>query len=99
MDPEANFHQVREAFLSHWQGQPYERSKGYKVFKRWEWWMEPRVSPTGQRPEPTVFQRAMKDGKVLTDYYSDTAYKAVIDASGAAAPTPAAAPGAKPAKK
>ena len=43
--------------------------------------------------------RAVKDGKVLTDYYSDTAYKAVIDASGAAAPAPAAAPGAKPAKK
>lgn len=43
--------------------------------------------------------RAVKDGKVLTDYYSDTAYKAVVDASGGAATTPAAAPGAKPAKK
>ena len=41
--------------------------------------------------------RAVKDGKVLTEYYSDTAYKAVIDASGAGAP--AAAPGAKPVKK
>ena len=43
--------------------------------------------------------RAMKDGKVLAEYYSDTAYKAVIDAPGAAAPAPAAAPGAKPVKK
>ncbi len=63
MDPDRNFYATRDAFRAHWEGRPYERSKGYKVFKRWEWWMEPRVSATGQRPEPAVFQRAMKDVK------------------------------------
>lgn len=61
LDQEAGFFEVRDAFNAHWQARPYERSKGYKVFKRWEWWMEPRVSATGQRPDPAIFQRAMKD--------------------------------------
>ncbi len=61
MDPDANFHQVRDAFYAHWQDRPYERSKGFNVFKRWEWWMETRVSPSGQRPEPTVFRNALKE--------------------------------------
>src|SRR4051812_19335865 len=60
-DPNANFFEVRNAFNAHWQNRPYQRSKGYKVFKRWEWWMEPRVSATGQRSDPSVFQHALKD--------------------------------------
>ncbi len=42
--------------------------------------------------------RALKDGKVLAEYYSDLSYKEIIDKPGAAAPAPAAgaAPGAKP---
>jgi PKD repeat protein len=60
-DPGANFFEVRDAFHAHWDGRTYQRSKGYKVFKRWEWWMEPRVSASGERPDPAMFQRAVKD--------------------------------------
>ena len=60
-DPGANFFEVKDAFNAHWEGRPYERSKGYKAFKRWEWWMEHRVSATGERPDPGVFKQAVKD--------------------------------------
>lgn len=60
-DPNASFFEVRDAFNAHWEGRPYERGKGYKVFKRWEWWMEQRVSATGERPDPGVFKQAVKD--------------------------------------
>lgn len=60
-DPEVSFFEVRDAFNAHWEGRPYERGKGYKAFKRWEWWMEQRVSGTGQRPDPAVFKQAVKD--------------------------------------
>ena len=46
--------------------------------------------------------RAIKDGKVLAEYFSDPNYKAIIDKPGAAAPATAAVgakPGAKPAVK
>lgn len=60
-DPGENFHDVQAAFRAHWQDRPYERSKGFNVFKRWEWFMEPRTYPSGERPDPIVFARAVKD--------------------------------------
>ena len=51
-DPAVPFHQVRDAFNAHWEGRPYEQGKGWKVYKRWEWFMEPRTWPDGQRPAP-----------------------------------------------
>lgn len=60
-DPETSFFAVRDAFNSYWEGRPYVKGKGYKAYKRWEWWMESRVSATGQRPDPAVFARAAKD--------------------------------------
>ena len=60
-DPTANFYDVQEAFNTHWQGRQMERSKGYKVFRRLEWFMEPRVYPTGERPDPAIYARAVKD--------------------------------------
>ncbi|MEY3368177.1 MAG: hypothetical protein RI973_1332 [Bacteroidota bacterium] len=42
-----NFFTVRDSFYKEWEGKPYERGKGYKQFKRWEWFMEQRVGPDG----------------------------------------------------
>jgi len=47
---DVNFYEVQEAFNEHWEGKTYERGKGYKQYKRWEYFMEPRVYPTGNRP-------------------------------------------------
>ncbi|MCE3229609.1 MAG: hypothetical protein K0S32_4160 [Bacteroidetes bacterium] len=46
-DPNANFYDIVKEFDNYWKDRPYERGKGYKAFKRWEWFTAPRVYPTG----------------------------------------------------
>lgn len=48
-DPEVNFFEVQEAFEEEWGDKGYERGKGYKQFKRWAYFTEPRVYPSGNR--------------------------------------------------
>lgn len=52
-DPNANFYDIQAAFYSYWEGKTIEKGKGYKVFKRWEHYMEPRVYPTGNIKLPS----------------------------------------------
>jgi PKD repeat protein/photosystem II stability/assembly factor-like uncharacterized protein len=47
-NPNANFYEVQQAFYEYWQGKTIQKGKGYKVFKRWEAYMTPRVYPTGE---------------------------------------------------
>ena len=51
-DHSINFYDVVDAFNSHWEGQSVEKGRGWKQFKRWEAFMEPRVYPSGTRPVP-----------------------------------------------
>ena len=46
-DVNENFYSIQSEFNSHWSSKSYERGKGYKQFKRWEWMAEPRVYPSG----------------------------------------------------
>ncbi len=46
--PNANFHSIQDAFNTEWDGKEYEKGKGYKQFKRWEYFMESRVSANGE---------------------------------------------------
>lgn len=46
-DTTQNFYSIQQEFNTYWQGRTYERGKGYKAFKRWEWYAEPRVYPSG----------------------------------------------------
>lgn len=46
-DPNENFYSIQQEFNNYWQNKPYEKGKGYKAFKRWEWFTEPRVFPSG----------------------------------------------------
>lgn len=46
-DPKANFYDIKKEFEDYWKNRPYERAKGYKQFKRWAHFVEPRVYPTG----------------------------------------------------
>ncbi|HRJ34782.1 MAG TPA: PKD domain-containing protein [Flavobacteriales bacterium] len=46
-DPNANFYDVVAEFESYWSGRTIEKGKGYKVFRRWQNFMEPRVYPKG----------------------------------------------------
>ncbi len=46
-DTNSNFYQIKNEFNNYWKNRPYERGKGYKPFKRWMWYAEPRVYPSG----------------------------------------------------
>lgn len=46
-DTTHNFYTIQQEFNNYWQNKSYERGKGYKAFRRWEWFTEPRVYPSG----------------------------------------------------
>jgi photosystem II stability/assembly factor-like uncharacterized protein len=60
-DPSANFFQTRRAFNLYWQNRPITKGCGWKVFKRWEYKMQFRVSPDGTKPAPDAVYKAMQE--------------------------------------
>jgi hypothetical protein len=36
-DSTQNFYSIQQEFNNYWQNKTYERGKGYKAFRRWEW--------------------------------------------------------------
>jgi len=62
-DGNSNFYDVQESFQNHWGDKGYERGKGYKQFKRWEHFMEPRVYPTGDRIKSEILIEAFKNAR------------------------------------
>ncbi len=51
-NPKENFYDVQEAFNSYWTGKDtQQKGKGWKPFKRWEWFTEQRVYPSGNRSQ------------------------------------------------
>lgn len=57
-DPSVNFYTVQQSFQQYWEGKEIEKGKGWKQFKRWEAYMEPRVFPDGERPGAQVISDA-----------------------------------------
>lgn len=60
-DPDANFFETQQAFNTYWEGREITKGSGYKPFKRWEYWMEQRVSSDGTKPAP---------GHDISEYYN-----------------------------
>lgn len=60
-DGKTNFYEVQSAFYRYWDQNPNaeRKGKGYTQFKRWEWIMEPRVYPTGERPDPEATAKVL----------------------------------------
>jgi photosystem II stability/assembly factor-like uncharacterized protein len=49
-----SFYEIRDAFYAYWKNKPYEKGKGYKQFKRWEYYWETRLLPNGDFPKSSV---------------------------------------------
>lgn len=49
-----NFYDVQRSFNEFWQGKTKAKGQGYKIFKRWENYMKPRVYPTGNMALPST---------------------------------------------
>ena len=50
-----NFYDVQNAFNSYWADKKIEKGKGWKQFKRWENFMEPRIYPEGNLTLPDLW--------------------------------------------
>jgi hypothetical protein len=63
-DPAVNFYTVQEQFNQYWENRDFtERGKGWKQFKRWEYFTEQRVYPSGERPSPAHLWQAYQEAK------------------------------------
>jgi len=48
-DPKVNFYDVQKEFKNYFKNRDKGRGTGWKIFKRWEYLMESRLFPTGER--------------------------------------------------
>jgi hypothetical protein len=60
-DPSVPIMEVREAFQEAWHSKEIVKGQGYKQFKRWEYFMEQRTYPTGERFAPDAVYREMQE--------------------------------------
>lgn len=61
-ESDPNFYDIQHAFNRYWEGKDTkEKGKGWKAFKRWEWFWEQRVAPEGKFPDPMhLFEETRK---------------------------------------
>lgn len=55
------FYEVQESFYDYWKDKPVGKGQGYKQFKRWEWYWEPRINPDGSFPKSSATWDAWRD--------------------------------------
>ncbi|MFM9986821.1 MAG: MopE-related protein [Flavobacteriales bacterium] len=61
-DPNTSFFETQQKFNEYWAGRTIEKGKGFKAFKRWENYMQPRVNQTtGAWPDPDAVWQAQQD--------------------------------------
>ncbi|NJN77938.1 MAG: hypothetical protein HC803_06075 [Saprospiraceae bacterium] len=53
-NPQGTFEELQESFNQYWENRPYEKGKGYKQYKRWETYMNPRIYPSGDMTLPST---------------------------------------------
>jgi len=58
-DPSVNIYEVKQSFEQAWLNKPITKGKGYKQYKRWEYFMDARCFPTGVRFAPDAVAVAM----------------------------------------
>lgn len=62
----ANFYEIQKSFKDYWKDKDYtEKGKGWKPFKRWEWFWEQRVHPIGEFPSPD--QNMIESNKIRSN--------------------------------
>lgn len=67
-DPEANFRDVQNAFYAEFGEEPGAKGSGWKQFKRWEWFMEQRLSETGQLPNGRLIYEEVKRAQLQKEF-------------------------------
>jgi photosystem II stability/assembly factor-like uncharacterized protein len=57
---EISFYDIQQAFNEYWKDRNPEKGKGYKPYKRWEYFMEPRVYPSGKLPAVSFWHEILQ---------------------------------------
>ncbi|MBX7051789.1 MAG: T9SS type A sorting domain-containing protein [Flavobacteriales bacterium] len=65
LDPSSNFFEIQSKFNTYWENRPVTRSSGFRAFKRWEWFMTPRVDANGTLPAPDAVWQAVQNDPVM----------------------------------
>ncbi len=61
-DKKGDFNQIVNDFNQYWQGKDYtEKGKGWKQFKRWEWFWQSRLTPDGKLPNHADYFSAVQN--------------------------------------
>jgi PKD repeat protein len=60
--PDANFYDIKKEF-NDWKIKYPDAKKGWKPYKRWEWFMEPRLYPHGDISRPNTHLQEFRDNK------------------------------------
>lgn len=69
---EHDFPTIQRAFEKYWDNKPVEKGKGWKQFRRWENFMEPRVYPHGYLPIVDISSESEKQSLKSSGYdFSD----------------------------
>jgi photosystem II stability/assembly factor-like uncharacterized protein len=59
---ERNLFSLQQAFNQYWEGKDTKaKGKGWKQFKRWEWFWQQRVDESGDLPAPDILAQRMKE--------------------------------------
>lgn len=74
---EKNFYEIQNSFNKEWKNKSYERGKGFKQFKRWEWYWETRVHKDGSFPEPGIAQKELE--KYIKNHKSSSSDREGLD--------------------
>lgn len=56
-----DFFTIQTAFKDYWKNKTIEKGKGWKQFKRWEYFMEPRVYPSGYLQPDILWKEYLKE--------------------------------------
>jgi PKD repeat protein len=72
-DPNVSLPEAQARFDAFWNGKEVEKGKGYKQFKRWEAFWNPRVDAAGMRPDPAIYAQALQEKWMSTAKTSSTA--------------------------
>jgi len=77
-DPNANFREVQAAFYAEFGDEAGKKGSGWKQFKRWEWFMEQRLSEEGKMPNSKVIYEEVKRANLQKQFRGASGYWQLI---------------------
>lgn len=70
--PNATFQETKDAFYAEFGNEVGAKGTGWKQFKRWEWFMEQRLTETGEKPSQRLIFEEVKRAQLQQEYRGET---------------------------